>query len=496
MKHFFRFLALIIAFCMIFPLSACLGEEAEETTAPPATSAEETTAEETAPPEDETTSLYDKLAAMEPIALLRLATKNTRNYKSFIKTTEISFEIPNSGKQTRQIIYAANGKDYSEEIKINDELQSFVMYSKSIFAFYISMLGDMGYSAEVETEEQYKKLEGSGPTVSNPTLFDFSGNENFGDGLISAGDEGFIVNIDLTEKGKNALVGNIPGAPESPYTVGRAGIVAWIDREGNIVSVSLEAELNLKTLDGEVPIDFRTFSTLENIGEEVEIIPPDELEIYQFQKFDTFYNFINKLYYNYYRIVNYKNSYSFSDQIRITKIEDNKQEDLYNCTVRGSYRYEDSITVSREFYKFNDIAPHESVTCTLADGKITHTDFDGTKTERNDISADGMYDFVFYGMFGNFIGFYEQGALLAEKDKYSFTLTEETALEYFKEYLALAELDADKCEIEILVKTVTYSGAKDSWISNSTIYIEANIKYEGRQFKIAVNDQLGQSIGR
>ena len=38
---------------MIFPLSACLGEVAEETTAPPATSAEETTAEETAPPEEE-----------------------------------------------------------------------------------------------------------------------------------------------------------------------------------------------------------------------------------------------------------------------------------------------------------------------------------------------------------------------------------------------------------------------------------------------------------
>ena len=57
-------------------------------------------------------------------------------------------------------------------------------------------------------------------------------------------------------------------------------------------------------------------------------------------------------------------------------------------------------------------------------------------------------------------------------------------------------MDADKCEIEILVKTVTYGGAADSWISNSTIYIEANIKYEGRQFKIAVNDQLGQSIGR
>ena len=70
-----------MAFCIIFPLSACFGEEAEITIEPPLTSAEETTAEEMLPPEDETTSLYDKLAAMEPLALLRLATKNTETIK-------------------------------------------------------------------------------------------------------------------------------------------------------------------------------------------------------------------------------------------------------------------------------------------------------------------------------------------------------------------------------------------------------------------------------
>ena len=175
MKHFYRSLTLFMALCMIFPLSACLGEEAEETTAPPSTSAEETTAEETLPPEEETTTLYDKLAAMEPIALLRQSAKKTRNYKSFIKTTEISFDIPDVGKQTKQIVYIKNHDNFSEKLLVDDELQSFIMYSDSIFAFYVSMIGDMGYSAVVENEEQYKKLEGNGPTISNPMLFDFSG---------------------------------------------------------------------------------------------------------------------------------------------------------------------------------------------------------------------------------------------------------------------------------------------------------------------------------
>ena len=114
MKHFYRSLTLFMALCMIFPLSACLGEEAEETTATPSTSAEETTAEiTTVPPEEVTTSLYDKLAAMEPIALLRQSAKKARNYKSFIKTTEISFDIPDVGKQTKQIVYIKNHDNFS-----------------------------------------------------------------------------------------------------------------------------------------------------------------------------------------------------------------------------------------------------------------------------------------------------------------------------------------------------------------------------------------------
>lgn len=496
MKHFYRFLALFMALCIIFPLSACLGEEAEETTATPSTSAEETTAEiTTVPPEEVTTSLYDKLAAMEPIALLRQSAKNTRNYKSFIKTTEISFDIPDVGKQTKQIVYIKNHDNFSEKLLVDDELQSFIMYSDSIFAFYVSMIGDMGYSAVVENEEQYKKLEGNGPTKSNPMLFDFSGNENFGDGIVSAGDEGYIVNIDLTDKGKNRLVGNVPGAPESPYTVGKAGIVAWIDREGNIASISLEAELMLKQLGKEQQIDFRTYSTLERIGEDIQITPPDELSIYQFEKFNTFYNFISKLTYNYYRVVNYGNSFNFSNKIKITKIENNKWEELYNHTVYGRYRKDESVEVTHEIYKFGDIAPRETIVYSFADGKITHTDFDGAKTERNDISADGLYNYVFYGMFGNFIGYYKPDKLLAEKNKYTFTLTDEVALEYLKEYLALAGLDADRCEVEFLRQVVAYaSDTQNSEIDSVQIFLEVKIKYEGRQFTLTINDLLNQAF--
>ena len=495
MKHFYRFLALFMALCIIFPLSACLGEEAEETTATPSTSAEETTAEETLPPEEETTTLYDKLAAMEPIALLRQSAKNTRNYKSFIKTTEISFDIPDVGKQTKQIVYIKNHDNFSEKLLVDDELQSFIMYSDSIFAFYVSMIGDMGYSAVVENEEQYKKLEGNGPTISNPMLFDFSGNENFGDGIVSAGDEGFIVNIDLTDKGKNRLVGNVPGAPESPYTVGKAGIVAWIDREGNIVSISLEAELMLKQLGKEQQIDFRTYSTLERIGEDIQITPPDELSIYQFEKFDTFYDFISKLTYNYYRVVSYGNSFSFSNTIKIKKSDSKKSEDLYNHTVYGRYRADESVGVTHEIYKFGDIAPREYFDYSFADGKIIHTDFDGAKTERNDISADGLYNYVFGGMFGNFIGFYKPDQLLVEKTKYTFTLTDEVALEYLKEYLALAGLDADRCEVEFLRQVVAYaSDTQNSEIDSVQIFLEVKIKYEGRQFTLTINDLLNQAF--
>lgn len=490
-------MVLILAFCIIFPLSACFGEGAEETTETPSSSHEETTAEETLPPEEETTTLYDKLAEMEPLVLLRQAAKKTRDYRSFIKTTEITLDIPDVGKQSREIVYTKNGDDYSEKSSVDGEMKSFVMYSGGVFAIYNSMLGRMGYSALVENEQQYDKLEGNGPVISNPLLFDFSGNENFGDGIVSAGDEGFIVNIDLTDRGKDLLVGNIHGEPESEYSVGKAGIVSWIDREGHILSVSFEAELVIKKLGEENPVQLTAYSTLEEVGNDITVSSPAGLEIYNFSSFDSFYDFYARASYNYSRAFNNGQSFSSARTVKIVKVENNKWEQIYNCTIRGIYKQGESVCVVREIKDTDHTVTSERIEYSFDTGKIVHTEFSGAQVERNDISAEGLYDYVLAGLFANFIGDYEPGELASSKKSYQFKLKEERALELAKEYLTLCGYDAEKCEISSINGSVEYEADDEySEFDYIKIHIGAKVKYEGREFELNVNDNLGQAFGR
>ena len=376
-------------------------------------------------------------------------------------------------------------------------MKSFVMYSGGVFAIYNSMLGKMGYSALVENEQQYDKLEGNGPVISNPLLFDFSGNENFGDGIVSAGDEGFIVNIDLTEKGKDLLVGNIHGEPESEYSVGKASIISWVDREGHILSVSFEAELIIKKLGGENPVQLTAYSTLEEVGKDIMVSAPEGLEIYNFSSFDTFYDFYARASYNYSRAFINGQTFSSARSIKITKSDNNKREELYNCTLRGVYKKDESISVVREMKDTSQAVTSERIEYSFDTGKIIHTEFSGAQVERNDISAEGLYDYVLAGLFANFIGDYESGELASSKKSYQFKLKEERALELAKEYLALCGYDAEKCEISLINGSVAYEADDEySEFDYIKIYIGVKVKYEGHEFNLNVNDNLGQAFGR
>ena len=124
-----RILSAGLILCMIFPLSACFGEGAEVTTEPPLTSAEVTTAEETFPPEEETTTLYDTLAEMEPLALLRYAAKKTRNYRTYVKTTEVTLNIPKIGESTRETVYMKNRMYISVRYRRSTALETMLQLS-------------------------------------------------------------------------------------------------------------------------------------------------------------------------------------------------------------------------------------------------------------------------------------------------------------------------------------------------------------------------------
>ncbi len=501
MKHFYRFLALFMAFCMIFPLSACLGEEAEVTTEPPATSAEETTAEETLPPEEETTSLYDKLAAMEPLALLRSATKNTKNYRSYIKSTEITLNYPEVGEISREIVYIKNRDDFSQLTSIDGERDSYLMYSGGELVILDSYMGEMGYAVKIENESQYKKVMGDGPVVKNPALFDFSGNENFADGIVSAGDEGFIVNVDLSEQGKKALISNISGEPNTEYSVSRASVTAWIGRRGEIISVSFDADLTLKRLGKEEAMSFSTHSSLESANEDISIAPPEDMKLYRFDNFDTFYNFYGCLMQNYVKVFNYEQNFAYKNTVYIDKVANNRSTLLYQSETRGRVNYTDGINfthkvttgpekIDQAFYYYVDRQ------------KTYLIENAGEIVERNDVSPQELYEKSLFGFFANFIGNYDPAGgcqIHQNYSEYSYSLTieSETAMELVHKYLELCGYDPQKCKINI---TGAYNSCssekKNEPINRLRIRIFADIECDGEAFELVVNDLTEQYTGR
>lgn len=500
MKHFNRFLALIIAFCMIFPLSACLGEVAEVTTEPPAASAEETTSEEMLPPEDETTSLYDKLAAMEPLALLRLATKNTRNYRSYIKYTEITLNYPEIGEIRREIVYVKNNDDFSQLTSIDGNRDSYLMYSDGELVILDSYMGEMGYAVKIENESQYTKVMGNGPIVKNPTLFDFSGNDNFAGGIVSAGEEGFIVNVDLSAQGRGALINAIAGEPNTDYSVSRASVTAWIDHLGEIISVSFDADLTLKRLGKEAAMSFSTYSSLERTNEDISIAPPDDMKLYRFDNFDTFYNFYGCLIQNYVKVFNYEQNFAYKNTVYIDKIANNRSTLLYQSETRGRVNYTDGINFTHKVTtgpEKVDLAFYYYV-----DRQKTYLiENAGEIVERNDVSPQELYEKSLLGFFENFVGNYDPAGgcqIHQNYSEYSYTLTieSETAMELVHKYLELVGYDPQKCQINITGAYNSCSSAKkDQPINLFRIRIFADIECDGETFELVINDLTEQFTG-
>lgn len=501
MKNFFKLSALLLTIIMLLSLTACRTEGEEITTETPESSAAETTAEQTEPAE-ETNEPLSELYSMEPLVLLRYANKLTREYSSYVKTTEVTVDVEGTGPQSREIVYMKNGEDYSQTSFIEDEMESFLMYSGGKFAVLDAAMGRMGYSTTITHELQYKDLMGEDVDKKSGLIFDFEGIGHFSGGIVSYTDEGFIISIDLSEKGKKEFRGEFGYDPSVSYTIGDVAIVAVLNKEGTIESISLDTEITVKKLGAEAKMKLSTISMLSNINEELTVTTPEGVDFFHFEEYAKFYQFYAAAAYPFTRMYTEGAAGGFSNTLYIDIIENDRATLLLSRETKGGYEADKGINLFIES-QYSDRKEIDKYYYYIDKGLTYYVD----ETEKIDIKpdisgADLLGEFL-DRMFFAFVGDYniESGfnfESVHDGYGYHFNMSDEAKEELVDYYLGLCGINRAECD-EIKVASglnIAIAPSKNERVNRFRIYFNIDIKSGNREYSLQIKEWTDLSVGR
>ncbi len=498
MKHFYRFLALLMALCMIFPLSACLGGEAEETTEAPSTSAEETTAEETATPEEETTEPLSELYSMTPLELLRYSNKITKDYKTYVKVTSVTLDIADVGLEQREIVYMQTENDFSQTTHIDDELYEFIMYSGGKFAIFESIMGNKGFSTDLKHDLGYELLFGEKPPKSGELIFDFEGMRCFEGGIVSYTDEGFTIGIGLSEKGISEFITRIRTNIHDHYVVENPNIVALLDKDGNIDTVSFDADITITRNGKDIKMAISASSTLENINESITVEAPAGLNFFNFSNVEKFEQSYAAISYPFDRVYNNGANFYFKNTLYIDIVENNRADLLLQRDASGLYDAKKGISLYSDI-KLNGEETHEEYHYYMDRGMAYHVDNAGKVEFVPGMSGEDLYDEALRGMFFGYVGDFSAKGSISSSSKfegyeYEAFPSDEALKKLSDYYLKLCGIDPASCnEITASGSTVFTAPSKNQAISGFRIYLTIKIKSGNREYSLNIKDRW--SIG-
>lgn len=498
MKHFYRLLALFMALCMIFPLSACLGEEAVETTEPPATSAVETTAEKTEPPVEETTEPLSELYSMTPLELIRQANKKTKEYKTYVKTTSVTLDIANVGEQKREMTYMQTENDFSQSTYIDDELYEFIMYSDGKFAIYESILGNKGFSTDLKHDLGYELLFGEKPPKSGNLIFDFEGMRCFEGGIVSYTDEGFTVAIGLSEKGISEFITKIRTNIHDHYVVENPNIVVLLDKDGNIDNVSFDANITITRNGKDIRMAMSASSALENINESIAVEAPEGLNFFNFSSVDKFEQSYAAISYPFDRVYNDGADFYFKNTLYIDIVENDRADLLLQREASGLYDAEKGISLYSDI-KLKGEGSHEEYHYYMDRDMAYHVDNAGKVEFVPDMSGEDLYNEALRGMFFGYVGDFSAKGSISSSSKfegyeYEAFPSDEAIKTLTDYYLKLCSIDPASCdEITASGSTVFTAPSKNQAISGFRIYLTIKIKSGNREYSLNIKDRW--SIG-
>jgi len=501
MKHFYRFLALFMALCMIFPLSACLGEEAAETTEPPATSAVETTEEitETIAETEEVTQVAEK--EISPIQRLRKANTLTKKYKSYVKTTALTIKVDGEEYSDIESVYAVNGEKFSETVLSEDEMISFSMYDGASYTVINTLMGEKGFIVPLDTNEKYKKIMGEDKVTSNKTMFDLAGNNNFEEGIASHNDGQYIISIDLSEDGKEAYYWKMKKVEGIEFQIDKGNIVAVIDVTGEIASVTFT--IDIVAIDKESKEEFKISMTndvtLSNVNEDIEIKAPGEYDYYDILDFDAFYIFYPKLLGYYSKVYDY--GYDFGSQNSVTLIlketvKKNPKEQKFVYESMSRHVSDKGINL---FLKKN-LDGVESTTDYYYDaesGKTYSVENKGELRERHDIGGADLSDWVTELYFSGYRD---------DIYKKSNTFVGQSYPDVYRHFVAIEEevayewliKAAEQFGIKLEKEDIKLHGAYEYMMSNSKnvpfyeflTSIWADVTIDGKEYRLEISEKI------
>ena len=123
-------------------------------------------------------------------------------------------------------------------------------------------------------------------------ILDINKSENFKNGEIVSSKNGFIVSLELSEKGKNLLIGDFEEEDGVTYDIKNQSIVATISEDGTLQDLTIDMTMSMSmsgvTVDFTVELDF----SISDIGKDIAYKEPVGVNIVKFEEYARFSDYI------------------------------------------------------------------------------------------------------------------------------------------------------------------------------------------------------------
>jgi hypothetical protein len=493
MIKFNRIIAALLALAMLFSLSACMSGEGSDTSFEISSEITEPFVEEDTLPEEETTAAPDGIYELGAMELLGMANKKILGEKSYTKNIGFKVDMGQLGVTEKSIKASIMGDDIVAESETDGELTSFCVRQGEFLLIMDNAFGVTGYySIDKVNKEEFEEI--FSVCEIGGGILDINKSENFKNGEIVSSKNGFIVSLELSEKGKNLLIGDFEEEDGVTYDIKNQSIVATISEDGTLQDLTIDMTMSMSmsgvTVDFTVELDF----SISDIGKDIAYKEPVGVNIVKFEEYARFSDYIV-------RAVNFQVLYtmlydhSFENQctVELTNKKNNTTRKIIQKT-SGKYKLGEGIDficnqeesgkkTTEEYYYRNG-----SSVVWFTDGNVQYT-------ASEDMTPEFIAESFRATLFSTYAGAYDSnGSVRYEKKAfnsvYFLQITEEYARDKIARVLTLMDIELpEDAKIEFLRAENALAGVEKSNVfDGSDIYIEANVSFGDQSYLVKISD--------
>ena len=494
MKKLTGILAFLLISAMLLSLSACMdggnGDTSTENSTEITTSASDVTTTE---PEEETTAAPEGLYAMSAMELLGNANKVMLNSESYTKNIDFKIDMGELGSTKKVVVAKVKGEDMIAEATTDGTLSSFYLRRGESLLIMDNAFGITGYyfvdkitESQLEDIFPYTEL-GSG-------ILDIYRTENFKKGEVVSSKDGFTATFELSEKGKNLIIGDIEEGSGITYDIKNQSIVANLDESGMLFSLTIDIEMSMTmsgvTLDFTAELDFE----VSDISGEVALEEPADVNFIRFEEYEKFYDYLIRATNFQVLYTMYYDTFFQNDcTLELTNLKDNSTRKIKQRTV-GRYKVGEGIEfecVEEE----NGKKSIENYYYRTGSSVVYFDDGSGNYTVSDKMTPDYIGESFRLTLFSTYAGAYDsEGYVKFEKRAfnhvYSLQLLEDYSKDKLARVLTLAGIELpEDAKIEF-TRAENLLAGRDSYevFEGSDMYIEAKVSFGDQSYQVKISD--------